>query len=122
MSIQFNSRGEELHKRARHTTPEDDVCASDCEGCEYLRKERDAWKEMAKAEAEYDKYPDSHAAKARWKQASAEIADLERPEAPKAETCPECGGLGYGPQYTGRGLEMGLPNCPACHGTGRKSH
>ena len=53
-------------------------------------KEKRAWEEMAEAEANYNADPDSRSAKTRWKQASAAIADLARPEAPKAEACPEC--------------------------------
>ena len=37
MSLHFDPDGYPLHTRARFTTPEDDVCASDCEACEYER-------------------------------------------------------------------------------------
>lgn len=36
-NLHFDSHGEPLHTRARHTTPEDDVCSPDCEACAYLR-------------------------------------------------------------------------------------
>ena len=42
-----------------------------------LVAERDAWKEMAEAEAAYSADPDSPFAQERWKQASADIADLD---------------------------------------------